>query len=191
VFVLRCQSTSHLTCFVSFHRVHPSYAIIQSCSPLQFIQSYKSHSFIHSHHYTLTLSYINAYIYMISIPTWLHQSPKSCSIVSIQFGLYLSSCHAPSSNKRTACNHHFHQKCRPQRIWSRDVTDQSFQVAGPNNRTTCILPSNFYHMPNGKTEQPGQLASPFYHSIIPNGKTEQPNSLRLPFYFYHVSIRQS
>jgi len=28
VFVLRCQSTSHFTCSVSFHRVHLSYAII-------------------------------------------------------------------------------------------------------------------------------------------------------------------
>ena len=68
---------------------------------------------------------------------------------------------------------------------------QSFQVAGPNNRTTCILPFNFYHMPSGRFEQPGQLASPFRQSIIPNGKTEQPNSLRLPFYFYHISSRQS
>jgi len=98
---------------------------------------------------------------------------------------------AASSNKRTACNHHFHQKCHPQCVWSRDVTNQSFQGAGPNNRTTCILPFNFYHVPSGRSEQPGQLASPFYHSIIPNGKTEQPNSLRLPFYFYHVSSRQS
>jgi len=61
VFMLRCQSTSHLTCFVSFHRVHPSYAIIQSYSHLQFIQSHKSHSFIHSCNYTLILSHINAY----------------------------------------------------------------------------------------------------------------------------------
>ena len=52
VFVLQCHSVSHLTCFVSFRRVHRSYAIIQSYSHLQFIQSYKSHSFIDSYNYT-------------------------------------------------------------------------------------------------------------------------------------------
>jgi len=61
VFVLRCQSASHLTCFVSFHRVHLSYAIIQSYSHLQFIQSYKSHSFIQLYIHTLILSHINTY----------------------------------------------------------------------------------------------------------------------------------
>jgi len=43
-----------------------------------------------------------------------------------------------SSNKQTACNHHFHQNCHPQCVWSRDVTNQSFQVASPNNRTICV-----------------------------------------------------
>ena len=52
MFVLQCRSTSHLTYFVSFHRVHPSYATIQSSSHLQFVQSYKSHSFMHSYNYT-------------------------------------------------------------------------------------------------------------------------------------------
>jgi len=51
VFVLQCRSTFHLTYFVSFHRVHLSYATIQSYGHLQFIQSYKSHSFIHSYNY--------------------------------------------------------------------------------------------------------------------------------------------
>ena len=43
VFVLQCHSASYLTYFVSFHRVHPSCATIQSYSHLRFIQSYKSH----------------------------------------------------------------------------------------------------------------------------------------------------
>jgi len=61
VFVLRYHSASHLTCFVSFHRVHLSYAIIQSYRPLQSTQSYKSHSFIQLYIHTLILSRINAY----------------------------------------------------------------------------------------------------------------------------------
>ena len=93
------------------------------------------------------------------------------------------------SNKRTACNHH--QKCHPQCVWSRDVTNQSFQVASPNNRTTCILPFIFYHMPSGKSEQPDNWHPPFYQSIIPSGQSEQPDSLHLPFYFHLVSSRQS
>ena len=64
-----------------------------------------------------------------------------------------------SSNERTTCNHH--QKCHPQCVWSRDVTNQSFQVGGPNNRTTCILPFNFYYMPSGKSEQPDNWHLPF------------------------------
>jgi len=61
VFVLRCHSASHLTCCVSFHRVHLSYAIIQSYNHLQFIQSNKSHSFIQLYIHTWILSHINAY----------------------------------------------------------------------------------------------------------------------------------
>jgi len=122
-------------------------------------------------------------IYKMSIHTWLHQSPESCYGRISSKSVFAYHCvKAASSNKRTTCNHHFHQKCHPQCVWSRDVTNQSFQVAGPNNRTTCILPFSFYHVPSGRSEQPGQLASPFYQSIIRNGKTEQPNSLRLPFY---------
>jgi len=92
---------------------------------------------------------------------------------------------AASSNKRTACNHHFHQKCHPQCVWSRDVTNQSFQGANPNNRTTgiCLLSVNHARW---QVRTTGQLASAFYQSIIPSGKSEPPDSLRLPFYFHHV-----
>jgi len=41
----------------------------------------------------------------------------------------------PGSHKRTACNHHFHQKCHPQCVWSRDVTNQLFQVVSPKQWT--------------------------------------------------------
>jgi len=59
VFVLRCHSASHLTCFVSFRRVHLSYAIIQSYNHLQFIQSNKSHSSMHSSNYTFIHEYFH------------------------------------------------------------------------------------------------------------------------------------
>jgi len=58
VFVLRCQSTSHLTCFVSFHRVYPSYAIIQS-AVLYNLYSHTNH--IHSFIHTIIHSYINTF----------------------------------------------------------------------------------------------------------------------------------
>jgi len=114
--------------------------------------------------------------------------PEPCSAVSLQINLYLSLCQATSSNKRITCNHHFHQKCRPQCAWSRDVANQSFWVASLNNQTTCILPFIFNHMPSGKSEQPDSWHRPliFYH--MPSGKPEQPDSLRLPFYFYRMSI---
>jgi len=124
--------------------------------------------------------------------------------VSLQFGPYLSSCHAPGSNKRTACNHHFHQKCHPQCVWSRDVTNQSFQVAGPNNRTTCILPFNFYHMPSGRSEQPDNWHLPFisqsFRVASPNNRiacvspftfimfqVASPKQRTTWIYLYHVS----
>ena len=54
VFVLRCQSASHPTYLVSFHRV--------ACH-IQFIQSYKLHPYIHafiqSYIHTLILSHIH------------------------------------------------------------------------------------------------------------------------------------
>jgi hypothetical protein len=58
VFVLRCQSASHPTYLVSFHRV--------ACH-IQFIQSYKLHPYIHafiqSYIHTLILSRIHTFIY--------------------------------------------------------------------------------------------------------------------------------
>jgi len=98
VFVLRCHSASHLTCFVSFHRVHLSYAIIQSYNHLQFIQSNKSHSFIQLYIHTWILSHINAYTTYTQYQ-FIHGCighPKSCVTVSHQFGLYLSLCLAAS-----------------------------------------------------------------------------------------------
>jgi len=61
VFVLRCQSTSHLTCLVSSHRVHLLHRIHT------VIQLYSRTSFttIHSYINTLTHSYttyINSYM---------------------------------------------------------------------------------------------------------------------------------
>jgi len=98
VFVLRCHSASNLTCFVSFHRVRMSYAITQSYSHLQFIQSNKSHSFIQLYAHTWILSHINAYTSYTQYQ-FIHGCighPKSCLTVSHQFGHYLSLCLAAS-----------------------------------------------------------------------------------------------
>ena len=51
--VLQCHSASHLTCFVSFHRVYPSYAIVYS--------SYSHTNHIHSYILTIKNSYINTF----------------------------------------------------------------------------------------------------------------------------------
>jgi hypothetical protein len=67
VFVLRCQSTSHLTCLISSHQVHlshPFHTIIQ----VTFIHSYNHHSYINTFTYsythtlnTFTYSYFHSY----------------------------------------------------------------------------------------------------------------------------------
>ena len=69
VFVLRCHSASHLTCFVSFHRVHLSYAIIQLYSHTNHIHSY-IHTIIHSYINTFTHIYAyTTYTYMVASVT--------------------------------------------------------------------------------------------------------------------------
>ena len=91
VFVLRCHSASHLTCFVSFHRVHLSYVIIQSYNHLRFIQSNKSHSFIQLRIHTWIFSHINAYT-TYTQNQLIHgciSHPQSCLTVSHQLGLLL------------------------------------------------------------------------------------------------------
>jgi len=128
--------------------------------------SYSHTNHIHSYILTIMHSYINTFahqcihnIYMISIPTWLRQSPKSCSIVSLQFGLYLSSCHAPISHKWIArkssffiksvipsvssqemslINHFKWQVRTTGQLASYLLTFIICQVASPNNRTTGI-----------------------------------------------------
>jgi hypothetical protein len=81
VFVLRCQSTSHLTHLVSFHRVTCHIKFIQSCKlhNHMFTQSYIHifiHSYIQSYIHTLILSHIhtqhmhNINSYMVASITW-------------------------------------------------------------------------------------------------------------------------
>jgi len=105
MFVLRCQSTSHLTCLVSFHRVSPiiysytiirSYKVVHTSIQVTFIQSYIN---------TFTYSYINTYTTYTQ-----HQftrvcisHPKSCLTISFQFGSQLSLCQVASLNQRTTC----------------------------------------------------------------------------------------
>ena len=95
---------------------------------------------------------------------------------------------APGSNKRTACNHHFHQKCHPQCVWSRDVTNQSFQVAGRNNRTTCILPLKFYHMPSGRSEHPDNWHLPFISQSFRMASPNNRIACVSPFTFIMIQV---
>ena len=109
-------------------------------------------------------SHINAYT-----TSKQYQSIHGCinhqnivSVVSFQISLCLSLCQNCKFQQTNSLKIIiFHQKCHPQCVGSRDVTNQSFQVTGPNNRTTCILPFNFYHMPSGKSEQPDNWHLPF------------------------------
>jgi len=102
VFVLWCHSASHLTCFISFHRVHLSYAIMQSYSHTviqvtfihTFIQLY-IHTSILSHVHTQHIHNINSYKFALVVQNIV-------SIVSFQFGFYLSLCQAASFNKWTS-----------------------------------------------------------------------------------------
>jgi len=132
---------SYLFCLVSSSSpVICNYTVVQSSTVYTVIQITFIHAFIHLYIHTLILSHINAYTSYTQYQ-FIHSCisrPKSCLTVCLQFSLYLSLCQATSSNKRTAWNHHLHQKCRPQCVWSRDVTNQSCQVASPNNRTTGI-----------------------------------------------------
>jgi hypothetical protein len=79
VFVLRRQSTSHLTCLVSFHRVTcpiQFYTVTQVTSIHSYI-----HMFIHSY---IILSHMHTQHIHHIIHTWLHQSLK------VLFGCILS-----------------------------------------------------------------------------------------------------
>ena len=90
VFVLRWQSTSHLTYCVLSHWVHFSYTIhiviqvtsIHSCINT-FTYSYTSYTPHHSHMITLVIQNLVLVMYL-------------------QFGLYLSLCQAPSFYKGTS-----------------------------------------------------------------------------------------
>jgi len=58
VFVLRCHSASHLTCFVSFHRVSLvicNYTVVQSSTVCTVIRT----SHIHSYNYTFIHEYFH------------------------------------------------------------------------------------------------------------------------------------
>jgi hypothetical protein len=59
VFVLRCQSVSHLTCPVLFHRVTCHVEYIQSYKLRSYISYINTFTFIHSYIHTLLLSFIH------------------------------------------------------------------------------------------------------------------------------------
>jgi len=93
--VLQCHSASHLTCFVSFHRVHPSYATTQSYNS-STVHTVRQITFVHTfmqlYIHTLLLSHINAYTTYKQ-----YQSIHGCishqnlfSAISLQISLYLS-----------------------------------------------------------------------------------------------------
>ena len=56
VFVLRRQSTSHLTCPVLFRQGHLLYTVLQP-------QCYTSHTFVHSYIHAFMYSYIHTFIH--------------------------------------------------------------------------------------------------------------------------------
>ena len=138
--VLQCHSASHLTCFVSFHRVHPSYATTQSYSHLQFIQSYKSHSFIHSYNYTFIHQYFHTLMHTQHINNI--DPYMVASVTRILFRPYLF--------KSVFTYHHvmrqvptneqlviiiFIKSVIPSVSWSKDVTNHSFQAVSPKQWT--------------------------------------------------------
>jgi len=132
VFVLQCHSALP---FCLFCLVSSSSSVICNCTVVQsstvhtVIQITFIHAFIQLYIHTLIPSHINAYTTYKQYQS-IHgciSHPNFVSIVSLQFDLYLSSCHAPGSHKRIARkSSFFHQKCHPQCVWSRDVTNQSF-----------------------------------------------------------------
>jgi len=99
-------------------------------------------AFIHSCIHAFTPRYFcefthlcvhKAHAYTTSIHTWLHQLPRVYS-GSIPFGSVLDhfKWRVPTNKQLEPF-----QKCHPQCVWSRGVTNQSFQVASFNKRTTC------------------------------------------------------
>jgi len=188
VFVLRCQSASHLTCFVSFRQVHLSYAIIQS---------YKSHSFIHSiiHSYiksmhTQHIHDINSYM-VASVTQILFgrissnqslliivsklQVPTNEQLVIITF---IKSVIPSVSGQEMSLINHFKWQVRiTGQLASYLLSFIIYQVASPNNRTTGIslLSVNHSKWPVRTT---GQLASSLLLSscfkwlVLNNGQLE-------------------
>ena len=118
VLVLRCRSTSQLTCLVSFHQ---SYTVILSYSPTSctFIQSYVRtsyiHTFIHSYNHTFIHEYFHIFIHII-YTTFIHGCSVTQSLVwSYPFSSVLT--HHCVKQQVLQTNSlqlpHFHKKCHP------------------------------------------------------------------------------
>jgi len=170
-----------LSRFIEFHL---SYTVIQSYSRTSgtFIQSYVLTSYtditIHSYINTFTYSYTSYTQHQFKHGCISH--PKSCLVVSLQFGPHSSLCQAAgSTNEQLAITsfssksvipsvsgqemsliNHFKwqvltneqlkpfQMCHPQCVWPRDVTNKSFQVASPKQRTAWVY---LYLVTSGKS----------------------------------------
>jgi len=97
VFVLQCQSTSHLTCFClvsSSSSIICNYTVIQSSTVHTVIQITFIHTFIQLYIRTLILSHINAYTTYKQYQS-IHgciSHPNLVPTVSLQIGLCLSLC---------------------------------------------------------------------------------------------------
>jgi len=208
VFVLRCHSASHLTCFVSFHQVHLSYAIIQSYNHLQFIQSNKSPSFIHSYNYT----FIHEYFHTLMHTQHIHNinsymvAPVTQSLawpypISPVFTYY---CVSPQVSKKIINILHLpshHQKCHPHSVWSRDVTH--YEPSGcwrtrvkSFTKAEWIL-ANLLQKPSGFSQtfyqKPSGFSQIFYKSRVDSRKPFIKSRVdsRKPFYKSRVDSRKS
>ena len=184
--VLQCHSVSHLTCFVSFHRVHPSYATTQLYSHLQFIQSSKSHSFIHSYNYTFIHQYFHTLMHTQHIN---NINPYMvASVARILFRPYLFKSvftyhciKAPSPNNRTTCIYLLllsYAKWPVLNNGQLEFIFRRFQTASPNGPFEFVL------------FQAASLNGPFEFTFYILFQAASPNG-QLEFIFYLISSGQS
>jgi len=73
------------------------------------------------------------------------------------------------------------QKCHPQCVWSRDVTNQTFQVENSTKEQLVIIIFIKSVIPNVS----GQEMSSIKH--MPSGKSQPTDNLHLPFTLWHVA----
>jgi len=208
VFVLQCHSTLP---FCLFCLVSSSSSVICNCTVVQSstVHTVIQITFIHSYINTFAHQCIHN-IYMISIPTWLHQSLESCfgHISSIQSLLIIvSKLQVPTneqlviiiksvipsvSGQEMSLINHFKWPVRTiGQLASYLLSFIICQVASPNNRTTGIplFISQSFQVASPNNRTTCILPFIFYH--MPSGKSEQPDNWHPPFYQSIIPSGQS